>query len=94
MSRVTFASGDVIRTCILDVIPGIYERVLPIDTEILDVGVENKEIKLFYFSRSESTRKRKFVVHATDKPLPKNNFQYYFYVGSISRKGLHIFELV
>lgn len=96
--KINLEAGQTIREVVLELKIGSYENILPIDFEILDVGTKDNKIVLIGASRSVgrvSERVFRFLIHPSLEPLPKkDNFSYYWYVGSIPRKGLHIFEVV
>jgi hypothetical protein len=94
---ISFASGDSVKEVIFESYSGIHSQDMPIDAEILEVGFNaDKKIVLFYVSKYKNApiQPRSFYVSYSDSPLPRSDFKYYHYVGTIARKGLHVFEVV
>jgi hypothetical protein len=94
MSRVTFSSGDSVKLLRIPLTSKSFSDMLPIDMEILAMSSSELNIKIYYFSRHPIARKKNFIICKTGEELPKNDFQYYFFVGTVLEKGLHVFEVV
>ena len=93
--KISFSTGDYIKAVSLDPAPGLYLRDIPVGAEILACGLEVTDLKIFYGVkyRDQRLKERRFFIASTDMPLPREDFQYYAYIGTITELGLHVFEV-
>lgn len=94
--RINYSSGNCIRKVEIASTPGKYEVKLSIDADILQIGMSKGVVVLYVGERDPrmAKKERMFFIGKTDEPLPTEQFKYYFYLGTVVKKGWHIFELV
>jgi hypothetical protein len=95
---VSLSYGNKVQEIKLSLEPGFYKCVTPIDMEVLSVGVKDKELILFVISKYDhGNTEREFLVHPSEEKIPQHKTKfaaYYFYLGTVAKLGLHVFEIV
>ena len=96
---ISLGVGNKVQEITLSLEPGFYEKEVPTDMEVLDIGIKDKELVLFVTTKfaDGNVQKKTFLVHPSKVKLPeqKGKFAvYYYYLGTIPKLGLHVFEIV
>jgi hypothetical protein len=96
--RINLEKGHKVQEIELELKEGPQKQKLPVDFDVVAQGIRDGKIILFgmsFSSGKQGTRERTFFVWPSEKSLPEVGFANYFlYLGTIVKKGLHIFEMV